>query len=114
MKTAKRLIKDSEETDRRADSCAVRLARVATLPRRTALKLKSNPTSSLAVSYQRLGRNLNQTRLKFSVALRPYIETIRTIRDGGPRTATSTLTQLQSSEILQFNVALRPRNHKDY
>ena len=35
-------------------------------------------------------------------------ETIRTIRDGEPRTATSTFTQLLSSELVQFNVALRP------
>ena len=36
-------------------------------------------------------------------------ETVRTIRDGEPRTATSIFTQLLSSEILHFNVALRPQ-----
>ena len=38
-------------------------------------------------------------------------ETIRTIRDGEPRTATSTFTQLLSSEYLssKLNVASRPQ-----
>ena len=36
-------------------------------------------------------------------------ETVRTIRDREPRTATSTFTQLLNSEILQFNVALCPQ-----
>ena len=34
----------------------------------------------------------------FDVALRPRAETIRTIMDGEPRTATSTFTQLLNSE----------------
>ena len=34
---------------------------------------------------------------------------LRTIRAGEPRTATSIFTQLLSSEILQFSVALRPQ-----
>ena len=34
----------------------------------------------------------------FDVALRLHAETIRTIMDGWPRTATSTFTQLLSSE----------------
>ena len=39
-----------------------------------------------------------------------FTETIRTIRDGEPRTATSTFTQLLSSVLLfKFNVALRPQ-----
>ena len=39
-------------------------------------------------------------------------ETIRLIRDGVPRTADSTFTQLQSSAVSQFefNVALHPQN----
>ena len=36
-------------------------------------------------------------------------ETVRTVRDREPRTATWTFTQLQCSEILQFTVALRPQ-----
>ena len=40
-----------------------------------------------------------------------FTETIRTVRDGEPRTSTSTVTQLLSSETLQFqfSVALHPR-----
>ena len=38
-----------------------------------------------------------------------YSETIRTIRDWEPGTATLTFTQLQSSKIPEFSVALRPQ-----
>ena len=43
-------------------------------------------------------------------------ETIRTVRDGEPRTATSTFAQLLSSANFKFNVALRPQRpyNKDY
>ena len=36
-----------------------------------------------------------------------FKETVRTVRDGEPRTATSTFTQLLSSVFQQFSVALR-------
>ena len=39
----------------------------------------------------------------------PSTETVRTIRDGEPRTSTSTFTQLLSSVVSVFNVALRPQ-----
>ena len=36
-------------------------------------------------------------------------EIIRTVRDGEPRTATSTFTHLLNSDQFKFNVALRPQ-----
>ena len=36
-------------------------------------------------------------------------ETVRTIRDGEPRTATSTFTQLLRPDLFAFSVALRPQ-----
>ena len=39
----------------------------------------------------------------------PSTETVRTIRGGEPRTSTSTFTQLLSSVVSVFSVALRPQ-----
>ena len=47
---------------------------------------------------QRLGREKKRKgEDRFNVALRPHAEAVETIRDGEPRTATSTFTQLVSS-----------------
>ena len=43
-----------------------------------------------------------QKQFKFNVALNTSTETIRTIRDCGPRTSISTFTHLLSSEIFQL------------
>ena len=60
------------------------------------------------VCFPRKKRLLKEERaLKFNFAFALHPETVRTIRDGEPRTATSTFTQLLSSEFM-FNFALRP------
>ena len=51
--------------------------------------------------------------LEFNVAFRPHAKTIRIIRDGGPRTAISTFTQLLSSEALNSMLLYVHRDHKD-
>ena len=61
---------------------------------------------------------LFQSTPRFGRSLLLYLhrDRVRTVRDGKPRTATSTFAQLLSSELhAQFNVALRPqRSCKDY
>ena len=47
---------------------------------------------------------LKEKRFKFK-----YIDRTDYVRDGEPRTATSTFTQSLSSEEFEFNVALRPQ-----
>ena len=62
-------------------------------------------------SYVEKRDDFSCTRLEscgFSVALRPQRPS-GLLGTGGPRTATSTFTQLLSSDQFKFNVALRPQ-----
>ena len=66
-------------------------------------------------TYTELSRVLSETPTEFELKTTQVqccftsIETIRTIRDGEPRPATSTFTQLLTSETVQFSVALCPQ-----
>ena len=58
-----------------------------------------------------------RAKVAFVQCCRTSTETVRTIRDGEPRTSTSTFTQLLSSArhaYFEFNVALRSRTRTDY
>ena len=73
-------------------------------PYQTTIKPQNEITLSRETHFEsfvmRVTRMVNrELRLTstFNVALRPHAETMRTIRDRDPRTATSTFTQLLSS-----------------
>ena len=61
----------------------------------------------LCTTLAKLACHSQQTVRSFVQCCFTYTETIRTVRDGEPRTSTSTFTQLLSP--FKFNVALRPQ-----
>ena len=66
--------------------------------RRRKKKKKSKRKEQIRSRKKKADRRRRRSRLTFSVALCPHAETVRTIRDGETRTATSTFTQLLSSD----------------
>ena len=64
----------------------------------------------LCTTLAKLARHSQQTVRSFVQCCFTYTETIRTVRDGEPRTSTSTFTQLLSSDSpFKFTVASRPQ-----
>ena len=57
--------------------------------------------------------NDGMTAFKFNVALCPNAETIRTIKDGEPRTSASTFAQLLSSDKFHRSSSMLLYVHRD-